>query len=576
MTYLYGDSTDSGLELNYIELLREFLDFAVQVMLSEHRIATARLGADDAKKQATAELDRLRSLGASVTATLEKSKSHNSKSATDQSIVGIQQATDATLRRAAESLKQRVAKNEQDLLSSRSRERAGNAKLIEPLLLNHRLPDSQSSVNVEIDAEGQSYAAEVLGSCKQGLAWRFSANIPSGHYFKETIKISSFAPELTISLPEMSGFVRKSVKLKPYRLFPLFLTSLKHVGTDIIVQLRSTASNQDDSGVDIQVKQTSPRVCITRLHKGEKSPPFDAPGDDAKKLIEMVENFSEKTVDLIGQRSRLIDVRFDNQPLANYNEPTTLVTRLIQRIGPVVSKIAEKSLADSELVLKRILDNGRREEIFASKADMRNKIAAVPKPARWVFAPLGLGDLEEGVGDNDQTSRVDRLASIEDDPLAAFDGDDDENDEKTKVPRQASDPAIQEISEIIALAADEEDDEPTELVAVPTPASRARPSQVPPVMASPAPPRPPASQSAPAPVAAQRSRPSAPAPIARSGRQSAPVPVPPKRSAPAFRKTPPSTAHGAAPAPARVPMNTPPSPSGDSIDVALAELDADS
>ena len=34
MTYLYGDSTDSGLELNYIELLREFLDFAVQVMLS--------------------------------------------------------------------------------------------------------------------------------------------------------------------------------------------------------------------------------------------------------------------------------------------------------------------------------------------------------------------------------------------------------------------------------------------------------------------------------------------------------------------------------------------------------------
>ena len=52
MTYLYGDSTDSGLELNYIELLREFLDFAVQVMLSEHRVATGRVGADDAKRNA--------------------------------------------------------------------------------------------------------------------------------------------------------------------------------------------------------------------------------------------------------------------------------------------------------------------------------------------------------------------------------------------------------------------------------------------------------------------------------------------------------------------------------------------
>lgn len=558
MTYLYGDSTDSGLELNYIELLREFLDFAVQVMLSEHRIAGSRMGADDAKRQATAELDRLRSLGASVTATLDTSKSQNSKSVTDQSILAIHQATEATLRRAAESLKQSVAKNEQELLASRGRERAGNAKLIEPLLLNHRLPDSESSVNVEIDAEGQSYAAEVVGSCKQGLAWRFAANIPPAHYFKETIKISSFDPELTISLPEMSGFVRKSVKLKPYRLFPLFLTSVKHVGSDIIVQLRSTASAQDDSGIDIRVQPTSPRVCITRLHKGEQSPPFDAPGDDAKKLLEMIENFSQKTVDLIEQRSRLIEVRFDKQPLASCNEPTTLVTRLIQRMGPVVSKIAEKSLAESELVLKRVLDNGRREEIFASKADMLNKISAVPMAARWVFAPLGLGELKEGVGEHDPTNRVDGLKSIEDDPLVAFNDDDDDDDEETMVPGELPDPAneTQEISEIIALAPDEEDDEddePTELVAVaPAPPVRARASHAPPVKAPPAPPRAPARQSASPPVSSKLAPPSP------------------------FAKTAAVPARGAAPAPVRVPRNAPPAPTGDSIDIALAELDADS
>tara|TARA_R110002073_G_scaffold123819_11_gene268009 strand:+ start:66962 stop:68629 length:1668 start_codon:yes stop_codon:yes gene_type:complete len=555
MTYLYGDSSDSGLELNYIELLREFLDFAVQVMLSEHRIATSRLGADDAKRKATVELDRLRSLGAAITATLEKSKSQNTKSVTDQSIQAIHTATDATLRRAAESLKQSVANNEKELLTSRGRERAGNAKLIEPLLLNHRLPDSESSANVEIDADGQSYAAEVLGSCKQGLAWRFAANIPDKHFYKETIKISSFDPELTISLPEMSGFVRKSVKLKPYRLFPLFLTSVKHVGKDILVQLRSTASPQDDTGIDIRVQAVAPRVCITRLHKGEQSAPFDAPGDDAKKLLEMIENFSKKTNDLIEQRSRLIDVRFDKQPLANCNEPTTLVTRLIQRLGPVVTKIAEHSLAESELVLKRVLDNGRREEIFASKADMLTKISAIPKAARWVFAPLGLGELADGMGENDPTIPVDGLAAIEDDPLAAFD-DDDDDEEQTKVPGVLPDPAIvtQEISEIIALAPDEadDDDDLTEMVrSRPMPQTRARASQAPPVKAPPAPPRPPARTSAPAPIAPMASRPT---PLAK------------------IKPTPP--ARGAAAPP--VSLTTPPNPSGDSIDIALSELEADS
>ena len=403
-------------------------------MLSEHRIASGRLAADDAKRQATNELERLRALGASVGATLEKAKSKNPKSAADQSIVAIQRATDETLRRAAEALKQSVAQNEQKLLAGMGRERAGNAKLIEPLLLNHQLPDSESSVNIELDAEGLSYAAEVQGSCKQGLSWRFAANIPAAHFYHETIKVSSIDPELTIELPEMSGFVRKSVKLKPYRLFPLFLTSVKHVGTDIIVQMRHTASPQDDTGVNIRLQTNSPRVCITRLHKGEESAPFDAPGDDAVKLAELVESLSKKSTDLIEQRSRLIDVRFDRQPLASCSEPTTLITRLIQRMGPVVSKIAEKSLAESELVLKRVLANGRREEIFASKADMLDKLSAVPATARWVFAPLGLGDVGADVGDYDPTNRVDNLALAETAPFSPF--DDDENIE-TRVPGES-------------------------------------------------------------------------------------------------------------------------------------------
>ncbi|MCP4446928.1 MAG: hypothetical protein GY811_16495 [Myxococcales bacterium] len=98
----------------------------------------------------------------------------------------------------------------------------------------------------------------------------------------------------------------------------------------------------------------------------------------------------------------------------------------------MVSKIANKSLAETELVLKRVLDNGRREEISPSKADLLDKISAVPHAARWVFAPLGLGEFGEGVGKNDPTNRVDSLSSIEDEPtsLRARAASDDE---KTKV-----------------------------------------------------------------------------------------------------------------------------------------------
>ncbi len=562
MTYLYGDSTDSGLELNYIELLREFLDFAVQVILSEQRIAGGRLTADEANEKTEAELGRLRALGASVNATLAKAKSTNPRSAADQSAVAIGQATKDILQRAAQALKQSTTQHEQKLQSTKLHEHANSAKLIEPLLRNHHLPDSKNLVNVELDAEGQSYAAEVLGSCEQGLAWRFVASIPSGHLFKETIKVSSIDADIVISLPEKSGFVRKSVKLKPYRLYPLYVTSVKHVGSDIVVKFRSMPSSSDDTGLDISIAPGSPRVSITRLQKGEESPPFDAPGDDATKLKKLVQNLSQRMQDLVEERSKLIEVNFDNQPLANCGEPTILVTRLIQRLGPVISKIAEKSLAENELVLKQVLKNGRREEIFASKTDMLDRIAAVPIGARWVFSPLGLGELGAEPGDQDPTNQIDTIALKEraaelNRPFNEEDSIDEQ--EETKIQGEpASEPASEptdeeEVSEIIALAADEEDEELTELVAiVPTIA-----------------PRPPLAKTLQSKVPPMKVAPKAGMPNVVPARIP-PVPAPP--IIPVGR----TRVSGSVPVPIHPPPPTPVAPMGDSIDVALAELEAES
>ena len=156
----------------------------------------------------------------------------------------------------------------------------------------------------------------------------------------------------------------------------------------------------------------------------------------------------------------------------------------------------------------------------------------------------------EGATARDFTNRGDGINAIEDDPLAAFDNDDVDDDAKTKVPGEVQDRAevTHEISEIIALAPGEEDDELTDLVAVASmPVGRARPSQAPPVKAPPAPPRPPARTSAPAPIARGLSVPAKPAPES-----------------------------GAAPPPTKRPLPAPSAPSGDTFDVMLSELEADS
>ncbi len=405
MTYLYGDSSDSGLELNYIELLRDFLDFAVQIMLSEQRIEEVLQQSEDQKSKANSELENLRALGDAVGRALEQSKSGGQNSVTNKSIAALRQVCQDTLRKAAESLKAQVAAGNQEIQVRKQRERAGNAKITERLLLHHELPDSTNTVAITLNGEGSGYGARVDGSCKQGLRWTFAAEIPAQNQFHEVLKVSTLSPDLTIELPEMSGLLRKSVKLKPYRVSTFYLTGLADEGHDVVLKLRSALVSQDPTGLDVRVTRAAGRVSVKRIDKGEEAAPFQVSDTDAAAFMKICEELEGDRLALVDYRAKLLKLLFDGQELSECPDPKILLRRLIDRIGPVIRKIAEHSLAESELVLKRVLANDRREEIFASRADLIGKLSGVSIGMRGIFAPLGLGDLGTGQG-SDSTDQI--------------------------------------------------------------------------------------------------------------------------------------------------------------------------
>src|SRR5690606_36102557 len=136
------------------------------------------------------------------------------------------------------------------------------------------------------------------------------------------------------------------------------------------------------------------------------SPPFEPTDDDRNKLIELCARIETEADALAPHRATLVETSFDGRTLESHDDPAALVRRLVQRLAPVIQEIGRRSLSSDELVLKRVLADDRREEIFASKADLRAKLTPVPAPLREVFAPLGLGVLYT-VGDDDCTTELD-------------------------------------------------------------------------------------------------------------------------------------------------------------------------
>jgi hypothetical protein len=93
---------------------------------------------------------------------------------------------------------------------------------------------------------------------------------------------------------------------------------------------------------------------------------------------------------LAGHKKALVKALLDGTPIQQVVAPRELVDRLIANISPKVHEIAKRSLTPGELVLKRVLSDNRREELFVSMTELHAKLQALPPEARGAFEPLAL------------------------------------------------------------------------------------------------------------------------------------------------------------------------------------------
>ena len=98
MSYLYGDSTPSTLEGNYIEFLRDAVEFCVQVLLSDQRTVQAKAQTRTLEHATAAEVERLQKLGPLVTKAFEGASLGAAESPTARCAAAISKAANDLMR----------------------------------------------------------------------------------------------------------------------------------------------------------------------------------------------------------------------------------------------------------------------------------------------------------------------------------------------------------------------------------------------------------------------------------------------------------------------------------------------
>ncbi|HEY0190976.1 MAG TPA: hypothetical protein VGC42_07610 [Kofleriaceae bacterium] len=129
-------------------------------------------------------------------------------------------------------------------------------------------------------------------------------------------------------------------------------------------------------------------VSITAAGDTDGEPnPLD--GDDVPPIRQLAERGYAALKDLINRRT-LVDLSLGTATMMDLEEPRVVPLELLAQLTPLARQLREKSRASGELVMKRDIGDGRREELFVPRATLAQQFARLPAEYRRPFEDMGI------------------------------------------------------------------------------------------------------------------------------------------------------------------------------------------
>jgi hypothetical protein len=391
MSYLYGDSTPSNLEVNYIEVVRDSIEFCVQLLMADHRMVQGQAHLRERQSASAGEIERLERLQAAVASAVANVPSGHPDSAPARCAAAITRAAAEVTRTEVGAVRAALAEDMTRLEALAAQERQVAVKALEVLLAKHELPDSTTFVQLQVvDGARNRCLAEVRTGF--GLQAMLEVEPPEGNLWRHVVRIDRVIERLEIHTPEVGGWLHKEIKMRPHRLERLHVARLAiEPGVSTLV-LRAQPDGTG-GGFDVTLRDEEPRVQLVRIDEGATSAapgatPFAVPEADAGKLLELYGKLAAAVEELLRHRKAVLSATFKGQALGAGETPAQLVEQLVASMAPVVQEISARSQSPGELVLRRLIGDDRREEIFVPREDLRRKLEPLPPLRRPLFDPL--------------------------------------------------------------------------------------------------------------------------------------------------------------------------------------------
>ncbi len=383
MRYLYGDSTPSALKTNFLAYVRDAMEFCVHLLLAQDRITVLRGDRTQLDDHAEAERVRIAGLRALV---IEAAEAANTEGAESMSLRAVKRVLGASEQAITSTLAELDAKLEMERAEIAATDRDERTSCLDAFgkwIALHQPNEGTWTLDAHLDDSGK-YTGETSGTTTFGVEWSCALELQKGHPMANGIKVGDLVTQIELSIPEGSGWLKKG-KTRPQRIDAYSIDAFSTDGSEYQIRLR--AAPRGPTGLDVAIDGDTVRVTLAGV---KDTVVVEVGEDDRQRLLTLRDRIFEALTNHSTVRRRVVTATIDDDPLVDGEDLGVVATRLIEAAAPIVLQIRNHSLSPNELVIRRLLGNDRREEIFVTTASLLEKLGRLPRALRSMFAPLGL------------------------------------------------------------------------------------------------------------------------------------------------------------------------------------------
>ena len=377
--YRYGDGTPFPLDENFIETLTSAVEACTGAFMPLTELDTRRDNAKLGRVDADRELAKLTELEKSLTAALSPYMVSEKKAAQAQ---GVAQKTLQTAKLAIQQARAQVEGRVSALEAQASASTASDAVLhaLRPFFDQHQLPNAKWIMSW--DVRGVEPVANAVATSGRLMA-TFSLQPDP---YRQPIRVDQLAESVIVHMMK-KGLLGKA-KPAPVELGKYVMVAFEKKHGEHVITLKEK-HDKASQGLRFTVGDkgaTWQSVSPTGEADSDFNP-LDV--EDVDGIRRLGEGANKALEGLVSHRT-LTDITLGSQDLAQLPEPRIVPMEVLTQLTPLARTIRERSRMSGELVLKKDVVGGRREELYVPRAQLAAKFAKLPMEYRRPFEEMGI------------------------------------------------------------------------------------------------------------------------------------------------------------------------------------------